>query len=429
MFHDSDMKSSCLLNSIQAMLPSLPRRFSANGRKYKIPSQPTVVVCIDGCDPDYLEQAEWAGFMPWYSRLKEQGLVLRAYGAMPSYTNPNNVSIVTGVPPSVHGISGNYFLDPITGSEVMMNDPEFLRCTTLLAEASRAGVRVAAITAKEKLRRLLGSGWQGICLSAEQPELANMDVCGTSDILRQIGPPPLSVYSAELSEYVLAAGIKLIENHLADLVYLSTTDYIQHKHAPGTPTANSFYGMLDRHLAQLESLGCVVAVTADHGMNGKSNDMGKPNVLYLQDWLLQYPGNEGSRVILPITDPYVVHHAALGSYACVYLQDPARVNSLCIALLKTPGVEIALPRVLAAEALELPPDRIGDIVVVADRHTVFGTRVAAHDLTNLEYPLRSHGCRWEQQVPLVVNRTLQGIEAKRRLRNFDVFDLALNYAQ
>jgi phosphonoacetate hydrolase len=388
-----------------------------------------VVVCVDGCEPDYLAQAVSAGRMPWLKRTLAQGVALRADCALPSFTNPNNLSIVTGVPPSVHGISGNYFLNTISGEAVMMNDPQWLRCPTILAEAARAGLKVAVVTAKDKLRTLLGHGLRGICFSAECADLATQATHGVDEVLELVGRPKPSVYSADLSEFVFAAGVRLMQTRKPDLLYLSTTDYIQHKHAPGTPVANDFYAMLDGYMAQLEDLGCVLALTADHGMQAKTRMDGTPQVIYLSDWLGAHLQRDDARVILPITDPYVVHHGALGSFATLYLPAGVSADAVCAALSQEPGIDRALPREQAAAELQLPADRIGDVVVLADRFTVLGTSPAAHDLSGLDAPLRSHGGRGEQSVPLIVNRPAPLLDRKRHWRNFDVFDLALNYAQ
>jgi phosphonoacetate hydrolase len=238
-----------------------------------------------------------------------------------------------------------------------------------------------------------------------------------------------SVYSADLSEFVFAAGVKLMQTHRPDVMYLSTTDYIQHKHAPGTAGANAFYTMMDGYLGQLDAMGCVIALTADHGMNAKVAMDGRPDVIYLQDWFDNWLGTAKARVILPITDPYVVHHGALGSFATVYLPPDTDVTDACARLQRVRGIEVVLTRAQAAERFELPADRIGDLVVVSERFTVIGTSAARHDLSALEVPLRSHGGISEQRVPLIVNRPLPGLDMDRRFRNFDAFDLALNYAQ
>ena len=350
---------------------------------------------------------------------------------VPSFTNPNNLSIVTGAPPSVHGICGNYLFDTATGTEVMMNDPKWLRAPTILAALADAGKRCAVITAKDKLRRLLGHGMKGICFSSERANEATLTDNGITDVLSLVGMPLPDVYSAELSEFVFRAGVALMQTRRPDVMYLSTTDYVQHKHAPGTRGANAFYGMMDRHLAELQAMGCVIALTADHGMNAKTGMDGKPDVIYLQDLFDEWLGASVARVILPITDPYVVHHGALGSFATVYLPSNADIRAIALRLSARRGVELVLTREEAALRFELPADRIGDLVVVSERFFVIGTSVARHDLSALDVPLRSHGGVSEQRVPLIVNRRIDGLAENellsKRWRNFDAFDLALNH--
>lgn len=402
---------------------------TVNGRTYKLPAVPTVVVCVDGCEPDYLAQAVATGKMPWLKQALAKGSAHVADCVVPSFTNPNNLSIVTGRPPSVHGICGNYLFDQASGTEVMMNDPKWLRAPTLLAALADAGKRVAVVTAKDKLRKLLGHQMKGICFSSEKADQVTLEDNGITDVLALVGKPVPSVYSADLSEFVFAAGVKLMQTRRPDVMYLSTTDYIQHKHAPGTEGANAFYTMMDRYLGQLDEMGCVIALTADHGMNAKVAMDGTPDVIYLQDWFDARLGAGAARVILPITDPYVVHHGALGSFATVYLPAGSDVADTCSQLANTKGMEVVLSREAAAERFELPPDRIGDIVCVSERFTVIGTSASRHDLSGLDAPLRSHGGISEQRVPLIVNRKLPGLDEERRFRNFDAFDLALNYAQ
>ncbi|MCP5281729.1 MAG: phosphonoacetate hydrolase [Rhodoferax sp.] len=400
-----------------------------NARQYKLPTTPTVIVCVDGCEPDYLAQAVATGHMPWLKKTLAVGSGLIAECVVPSFTNPNNLSIVTGAPPSVHGICGNYLYDTATGTEVMMNEAKWLRAPTLLAALADAGKSVAVITAKDKLRALLGHKMKGICFSSEKADQVTLAENGIENVLELVGKPVPSVYSADLSEFVFAAGVRLMETRRPDVMYLSTTDYIQHKHAPGTPGANAFYTMMDGYLGQLDAMGCVIALTADHGMNAKVAMDGTPDVIYLQDWFDAWLGEKAARVILPITDPYVVHHGALGSFATVYLPKDCDVSAACARLAAVKGMEAVLTREQAAERFELPADRIGDLVVVSERFTVIGTSAARHDLTALEVPLRSHGGISEQRVPLILNRPLPGLDRKRRFRNFDAFDLALNFAQ
>ena len=400
-----------------------------NARRYALPSAPTVVVCVDGCEPDYLAQATFDGHMPWMKKTLAEGTALVADCVVPSFTNPNNLSIVTGAPPSVHGICGNYLYDTASGTEVMMNDPKWLRAPTILAALADAGKSCAVVTAKDKLRRLLGHGMKGICFSSEKADTATIAENGIDGVLELVGMPVPDVYSAGLSEFVFAAGVRLMQTRRPDVMYLSTTDYIQHKHAPGTEGANAFYAMMDRHLGQLDAMGCVIALTADHGMNAKVKLDATPDVIYLQDVLDGWLGTAAARVILPITDPYVVHHGALGSFATVYLPAGCDVAGTAARLAALRGFEAVLTRAQAAERFELPADRIGDLVVVSERSVVIGTSATRHDLTALEVPLRSHGGISEQRVPLVLNRRIDGQDPQRRWRNFDAFDLALNHAQ
>ena len=407
----------------------MPADITVNGRSYRWMDRPLVVVCVDGCEYEYITAAVAAGAAPFLGRLLAgAGTCVIADCVMPSFTNPNNLSIVTGVPPSVHGICGNFFFDPERGEEVMMNDPRYLRVGTILAAFSEAGAKVAVITAKDKLRKLLGHKMQGICFSSEKADQITLAENGIENMLERVGLPVPSVYSAALSEFVFVAGVKLMERERPDLMYLSTTDYIQHKAAPGTPVANDFYAMMDRNLARLDELGATIVLTADHGMNAKHAADGRPNVIYLQDTLDEWIGAGKARVILPITDPYVVHHGALGSFALVYLPDPAAQAMAAARIAALPGIETLLTRAEAATQFELPSDRIGDLVVVSQRDTVIGTSRGRHDLSGLDVPLRSHGGTSEQKVPLLINRRVGKQPHGRRWRNFDAFDLGLNLA-
>ncbi|EON17407.1 phosphonoacetate hydrolase [Cupriavidus necator] len=402
-------------------------QIQVNGHHYQLPARPTVIVCIDGCEQEYINLAVQAGATPFFASLAKRGTVLTGDCVVPSFTNPNNLSIVTGVPPSVHGICGNFFYDTEAGAEVLMNDARYLRAPTVLAAAAQAGASVAVVTAKDKLRALLGHSLKGICFSAEKADQATIEDNGIDDVLRKVGMPLPSVYSADLSEFVFAAGVALLETVRPDLMYLSTTDYIQHKHAPGTPQANAFYAMIDSYLQRLDALGAVIGVTADHGMNAKTDSLGKANILFLQQVLDERFGTDATRVLLPITDPYVAHHGALGSYATVYLPAGTDQQAVHEGIAALPGIELVLDKRAASERFELPPDRIGDLVVVSERLTVLGTTPARHDLSGLDAPLRSHGGLSEQKVPLLFNRKVTA-PAGQRLRNFDILRLALNHA-
>lgn len=409
-------------------------RVSVNGRDYRWPGKPVVVVCIDGSEPDYIEQAVAVSHMPWMQNLVSgQGSDLRANCVVPSFTNPNNISIVTGVPPVVHGICGNFYYDKANDREVMMNEPELLRTPTIFKAFQDAGAKIAIITAKDKLRRLLGNelsfGAGGaICFSSEKSDRVSLAENGIDNVFDLVGMEVPSVYSAELSEFIFAAGVKLMESQRPDLMYLSTTDYIQHKFAPGSDGANSFYAMMDSYWARLDALGAIIVLTADHGMNAKHDAAGDPNIIYLQDELDRLLTPAAARVILPITDPYVVHHGALGSYATVYLPDETDLTRLKMQLADIDGIDAVYGNREGCERFELAPDRMGDLILVSGKNVVIGTTAARHDLSGLDVPLRSHGGVTEQRVPLIVNRQLSGFDGERQLHNYDAFDIALNHA-
>ncbi|MBM4437688.1 MAG: phosphonoacetate hydrolase [Actinobacteria bacterium] len=383
---------------------------------------PLVVICADGTAPEYLDAAVDHGRMPAFERMRRDGTYALARSALPSFTNPNNVTIVTGQPPAVHGVSGNYFYDEERDAEVMMDRPAFLRCSTLLARFALRGRRVAAITAKDKLRTILGAGWRGICFSGELADSTTEAEHGIADIPARLGRPKPGMYSGQMSDYVMACGVYLVQQHLADVVYVSLTDYVQHTYAPGTPEADAFYAALDVHLAELDALGAIIVLTADHGMNDKCGPDGSPNVVYLETVLRDHvPGPV--RVILPITDPHVTHHACLGSCASVYLPQ-AQIPTALQRLKDEHNIDAAIPRMEAAAAYELPADRIGDIVVLSNRSSVLGGHPDAHDLSQLHGArLRSHGGLHEATVPFAVNRRLKPAFEERvaQLRNADAF--------
>ena len=414
------------------------RTVELNGRSYQWPEQPVVVVCIDGSEPGYVEAAVETGRAPFFERILAEGTNRLADCVIPSFTNPNNMSIVTGTPPNVHGIAANFFHDRDSGEDVMTNTPKFLWVDTIFKAFFDAGGKVAIVTAKDKLTSMLGHGLdfssgRAIGFSSEKSDKTTMANNGIDRADQFVGLPVPEVYSADLSAFIFAAGVKLVERDRPDLMYLSTTDYIQHKYAPGTPVANDFYIMMDGYLSQLDDMGCVIALTADHGMNAKHNDAGDPDAIYLQDiideWDLGGQNGDGTaRVVLTITDPYVVHHGALGSFCTVYLSDGADEDAIAEKIRGLDGVLAVYNRADGCAEFELPEERMGDLIVISEKHKVLGSSAASHDLSGLNEPLRSHGGLTEQKVPLLMNKPSPGLDDDRRLRNFDIFDVALNFA-
>jgi phosphonoacetate hydrolase len=402
---------------------------TVNERQYAVPPVCAISICLDGCEPAYLDAAIEAGLMPTLARIRKEGTDRLAHSVIPSFTNPNNMSIATGRPPSVHGICGNFLYDPDTGEEVMMNDPKFLRAPTIFSAFYNNGQRVAIVTAKDKLRALLADGLsfddnRAICFSSERAAETTMEVHGIDNASAWLDTPVPEVYSAALSEFVFAAGVKLLKEFKPDVMYLTTTDYIQHKHAPGDPIANAFYESFDKFLTELDAEGAAIVITADHGMKPKHLADGSPSVVYVQDLLDEWLGKDEARLILPITDPYVVHHGALGSFGTAYLPASADESQIIEKLLAIDGIDVVLNKADACARFELPSDRIGDIVIISGENVTVGTSEHRHDLAALEVPLRSHGGLTEQTVPFIVNRKMPDLAAAPELRNFDIINTA-----
>lgn len=413
----------------------MPNSFLVNGRPYAPPACPVVGICLDGSADEYLDAAMVRGRLPNLQRMAVAGWRGLARGQMPSFTNVNNTSIVTGVPPSVHGVGGNYFYDTSVGEEVMTNSASFLRADTIFPAAQRAGRKVAVVTAKDKLRDIFAAGLielGGIAFSSERVGAAVAATHGIADAEELVGPGP-DIYSGEASVYVLKAGVRLLESGRADFLYLSTTDFMQHTYPPEAPESLDFYAALDEQIGHLLRLGAIIGVTADHGMNAKQRADGTPNVIYLES-VLNEQFLPGFRVILPITDPHLIHHGALGSFAQVHL--PADEQELITAVMEyvraQPGVTEVLDRKTAARLMELPPDRMGDFVVCSGRDVVLGRTPEWHDLSQLKVGLRSHGGRYEEMVPLLFSAPLipsYAAKANGDPRNFDLFDYLCNGTQ
>ena len=408
---------------------------SANGVHYRWPDRPLVVVCIDGGDPAYFRRFLADGAIPNIARFIQHGFSAVADGTMPSFTCPNNMSIITGTPASRHGISGNYYLDTATGKPIVMTGPELLRGDTILSRFASVGAKVVSITAKDKLRKQLGKNLDvskgNISFSSEFASKATMQENGIEDVIRLTGMPQPDMYSMELSLFVLEAGIKLLDRERPDLMFLSLTDWVQHKYAPEESEAKRFYREIDARFGRLAELGATVALTADHGMNDKSDAEGRPHVIWLQDILDDKFGKGDTRVICPITDAFVGHHGALGGFVRVYCQGRAKPREVISAIAAIDGVEQALSREDVCRLYDLPPDREGDVAVISRADVCIGGAEKEHDLAGLKgHRLRTHGGVSEAKVPIIINRPLNDTYRLRTaggpLKSYEIFDYALN---
>ena len=411
------------------------KKIKLNNIEYTWPKRPVVVVCIDGGDPEYINEGVKEGIIPNIESFMNKGFYSVSQGSMPSFTCPNNMSIVTGTEPDTHGISGNFFIDPKTQEPVVMTGPELLRSRSIMSEFSREGARVVSITAKDKLRKQLQKDMDlsrgSVSFSSQYADRCIMKENGIENVLEFVGQPLPDMYSAELSLFVLDAGIKLLEEQKPDLLYLSLTDFIQHAYAPGTEEANNFYIEMDRRFGIFHELGALVALTADHGMGDKSDERGNPNVIWLQDLLDQNLGKGTCRVICPITDAFVGHHGALGGFVRIYLDKKEDQNKVYEIVQAIEGVEKVWTAENVAKELEQPLDREGDLAVVADKRTVIGGSEKDHDLSALKGKrLRTHGSLHEAKVPFILSEPLNDIYSRRAkgntLRSREIFEYALN---
>ena len=410
-----------------------------NGVNYQLPNAPVVVICIDGGDPAYIKKGMELGVIPTISEFVKNGFYTECEGTVPSFTCPNNMSLITGSPPSVHGISGNFYLDSDSGEAVVMTGPELLRSETILKKFADAGAKVVSVTAKDKLRKQLAKGLdltQGhISISAERAADSTLLDNGIAYVLDWLNLEQPDMYSMDLSLFVLKAGVKILQEYRPDVMFLSLTDYIQHKYAPGEPVANEFYQALDDQIRQLHEQGAIIALTADHGMNDKSGDDNIPNIIFVQDLLDEQFGLGSTRVICPITDSFVKHHGALGGFVRVYLQDSTLSAEQVIRFLSSVhGIDLALTKDEVCERFMLPADREGDVAVLSQANVALGARREDHDLSSLgEFRLRTHGGLTEATVPMILNRKLKEDYVFRARENhvfsYEIFDFAINGVQ
>jgi phosphonoacetate hydrolase len=343
--------------------------------------QRVVIVMVDGLGLDYVEQSP----MPVLKGLMARGFSRPVRGVMPSVTNCNNASICCGAWPEEHGITGNSYFDEANGRAEYMEDAGSLLVPTLFQRAAGRGIKSALLTAKKKTVRLLAGGTE-VAIAAEEP---------SPDDARRYGPPP-PIYSREINYWLWRVAIDLLKNR-PDLrcLYVHTTDYPMHTWPPSAPESKE-------HLARLDSLlGEAVAaapdaaflITADHGMNEKR-----------RCWdLARACRNRGLELRFALSaerDRYVKHHRTFGGTAWVWLKSPADEARATAILGKLPGVEEVIPRAEAARRFHLLPGRIGELVVLGDRETVFGETDS--EVEDLPPGFRTHGSWHETEVPLVI---------------------------
>ena len=363
-------------------------------------NQRVVVVMIDGFGKDYLDESP----MPVLKGLMAKGFSKTVRGVMPSVTNVNNASIACGVWPEEHGITGNSFFDETKGEAEYMESAMYLRCPTVFQRAAERGVKSALLTAKKKTVALLSRGTE-VALAAEAP---------SAEETHRYGQPP-PIYSREINYWLWEVAIDLLKNRTElRLLYVHTTDYPMHTSPPSAPESKEHLARLDALLGRAVAAAPDAAflITADHGMNAKT-----------RCWdLAKACKNRGLDLRFALSaerDRYVKHHRTFGGTAWVWLKAPGDAPHATEIIRGLKGVETVIARAEAARRFHLMPERIGELVVLGDKETVFGETEG--EVENLPSTFRTHGSLHETEVPLIIyNASGKLPTADQFLNNFDL---------
>ena len=359
-----------------------------------------VIATIDAGSMDYLDAAR----IPNIRELMQSGFVTEGSSMLPSVTNVNNVSIVTGRYPAQHGINSNFWYRPETGEGVYMESPDYVIGDNVFQRARAAGMKSAVLTSKDKLKRMLEPG-SDLSISAEHPTPEYEEIIG----------PAQPIYSAAINHWLYRALQHLVREGSFDLIYVSTTDYIMHKFPPAHEQAILHMEGIDTILGEIvdEYPDTEIYITADHGMNPKTRGLDLKRILAREGISVEF--------VPVIKDRYVVHHHNLGGCCYLYLlgyhnsNEKSVLTQRAIEVLQAwPGVEAVYTREQAANTFHLLEERIGDLVVLGARDVVFGEL----DAESQDVDIRSHGSLYESKVPIIGYNSPRDRDAYRE--NIDV---------
>ncbi len=334
-----------------------------------------VIICLDGCSPEYIAKSE----TPNLDAIAKSGFHKIGKAVLPTVTNVNNTSIITASFSESHGITSNYLLDPASGQESYMESAEYVLVQTAFRYLANRGMKTCLLTAKDKLKSLIRDG-ATLAESAEKP----------SDwLVRRVGAAP-GIYTIDVNHWLLRAARDILQNDRPDFLYVSTTDYVNHTYAPGSEQADWNIRETDRLIGDIVSTGTDIemVVTADHGMNAKTRGLNAEAILA--------ENGITARVIPIIKDRHVVHHQNMGGAAYVYLNDPATEHEAIAILKEEKGIEAVLSRKDASQLYRLHPMRIGHLFLLADKETAFGDLRGSRE----ELDIRSHGSLYERDIPI-----------------------------
>jgi len=305
---------------------------------------------------------------------------------MPSVTNVNNASIITGATPDVNGITGNAFLNPASGKEELTEDPALVLTPTIFERAGQAGVRSILFSCKTKTVQLLSRG-TGEAVSRET---------ASPQWIQRIGERP-DIYSREINYWIMEAALYSIRHDPGlGLIYIHTTDYPMHTWPPESAESKEHLHKIDGYLAQLirAAPDAAILITADHNVHHKSKCWDLEKACAARDVQIK-------AAINPEKDKYFKHHMGMGGSEYVYLREMADSGKVRKTILSLKGVEEVISGTEAARRYHLMPDRIGDLMVLADSTTVFG-QLEASESQELPETYRSHGSSYEARVPVFV---------------------------
>ena len=345
--------------------------------------QRTVILMLDGLGADYYARSAMPTLQGWAA----SGIYAPVRAVMPSVTNANNVSICCGCFPETHGAVGNSWLDEATGREEYLESGDLLLAPTIFQRAALHGVRSALLTSKKKTVSLMRAG-TSFALAAEAPD---------ADWTQRLGEAP-PIYSAEINHWLFRAALDVLRTRPEiGLLYVHTTDFPMHEWPPEAPQSQSHLAGLDALMGEMAQAAPDAAflVTADHAMSHKSR-------VWDLDRALAARGAPVRLAISAERDKYLRHHRGFGGTAWVHLHASGDAGPVTEALHSLPGVEQVLPRAEAARTLRLLPVRIGDLVVLGDRDTVFG-HLESEECEALPPEYRTHGSTYELDVPLVIH--------------------------
>jgi phosphonoacetate hydrolase len=361
-----------------------------------------LVFLIDGFDPDYIRATD----LPCLAGLMEAGAsTLNGRGVLPSLTNVNHISLLTGTYPERHGLCANFYYERVTGQEVFMDEAAFVQEPLLFERVKALGWTTALVTAKEKLTRLLRRDLD-LCvdMTSVPPDLAG-----------KIGPAP-DIFSMEINLWVLRAAREVAVRYAPEFLYVATTDYPEHKLPPDSPEMQRHLRLTDELIGEILDLygldRDLVVLTADHGMNAKRRSVSPVRLLA--------EGGIKARGVPLIKDGLYAHHRDLGGALYIFVDDPAASERAADLLAGAPGVDVVVPRA-AAGRYRLPYDRVGDLVCFGRREWALGVW-ADGEATREENGLRSHGSLHEQTIPLILAGP--GVQAGGQIEDGRIVDLA-----